>query len=321
MSEENKKELEDIKVSEEKDGTVTVEVPEGLMAAEAEEEKEPVKAEATEDDDADQPDDTDAVREARRARRKAKKEYIKQVQVEKDQRLIAQDRLIQDLQNRLATVEKNAKEDQMAKIKKAIEDEEARLRFAKIRLKEATEQADGAAAVSAQEILLSANDRLSKLENFRKQAEQQSQVYEAAADPAVQRFADRWMKKNPWYDPEGNDPQSRLAKRIDAELAKEGWNPASQSYWNELDARREAELQEEENNAYTEPTYETPRKRGPKSVVTGSEREVGGGASRSTFTLSAEQVRAMKDAGFWDDRSKRDKMIARYAREARQNRS
>ena len=319
MSEETK--IEDIKVSEEKDGTVTVEVPDSLIAVEGEEQKEPVKAEAVEDDDADQPDDTDAVREARRARRKAKKEYIKQVQVEKDQRLIAQDRLIQDLQNRLAMVEKNAKEDQMAKIRKAIEDEEARLRFAKIRLKEATERADGAAAVSAQEILLSANDRLGKLEGFKRQAEQQAQAYEPTSDPAVQRYSDRWMKKNPWYKPDGSDERSLLAKRIDAQLAKEGWNPASQLYWNELDARFEAELQEEENDAYTEPTYETPRKRGPKSVVTGSEREVGGGSSQNTFSLSAEQVRAMKDAGFWDDKSKRNKMIARYAREARQNRS
>jgi len=32
-----------------------------------------------------------------------------------------------------------------------------------------------------------------------------------------------------------------------------------------------------------------------------------------------EQVRAMKDAGFWDDPDKRSKMIKRYAQEARNN--
>jgi hypothetical protein len=55
-------------------------------------------------------------------------------------------------------------------------------------------------------------------------------------------------------------------------------------------------------------------------MVTGSGRETSPTAGgRNTFTLSAEQVRAMKDAGFWDDPKKRASMIKRYAQEARQN--
>ena len=41
--------------------------------------------------------------------------------------------------------------------------------------------------------------------------------------------------------------------------------------------------------------------------------------ARNQFVLSPEQVRAMKDAGFWDDPEKRSKMIKRYAMEARQS--
>lgn len=312
---------EDIKISEEQDGSATVEVPESLMPSETEEqEKEPQMAEGGQSDDEDQPGDTDAVREARRARRKAKKEYIKRVQTEKDERLAAQDRQISLLQERLTAMEREAKLDRVAEVKKAIEEEESRVKWAELRLKEATERADGSALVSAQKQYMASTDRLKQLENIRIQVDQQSREQDAD-DPIVKTFAERWMSRNSWYNPEGDDQKSRLAKKIDTQLAKEGWNPASQMYWNELDARVEAELQDVETDAYTDTTEETPRKRGPRSVVTGSERETGGGASRNTFTLTAEQVRAMKDAGMWDDPKKRAKMVQKYAEYARQNRS
>ena len=41
------------------------------------------------------------------------------------------------------------------------------------------------------------------------------------------------------------------------------------------------------------------------------------GGTNRTFTLTAEQVRAMKDAGMWDNPEKRAKMIKRYAEQAR----
>jgi hypothetical protein len=55
-------------------------------------------------------------------------------------------------------------------------------------------------------------------------------------------------------------------------------------------------------------------------VVTGSSRESSRG-NGSQFVLEPEQVRAMKDAGFWDDPEKRNKMIKRYAIEARNRRN
>lgn len=316
MSEELKD--DDIKISEEQDGSATVEVPEGLLASEEGAEEEVQKADGGQvesDSDEDQPDDTDAVREARRARRKAKKEYIKRTQQEKDERLAAQDREIQQLRERMAMMEQKSQLADIARIEKAIQDEEARLNYAKVKMKEATDQSDGQALVRAQEIFLETKDKLEKLKNYKSQAEVRSN--EEEANPVVKRQAERWMDKNPWYDPEGTDPKSRRAKQIDSQLAKEGWNPATRDYWDELTAR----LQEEEQDAYTDTTSETPRKRGPKSVVTGSERETGGGASRNTFTLTPAQVRAMKEAGFWDDPNLRKKMAKRYAEQAQQSRS
>jgi hypothetical protein len=57
--------------------------------------------------------------------------------------------------------------------------------------------------------------------------------------------------------------------------------------------------------------------------VTGSGREnaASSGGNKTSFTLSAEQVKAMKDAGMWEDPEKRARMIRRYATDARTQRS
>lgn len=318
MSEELKE--EDIKVSEEKDGSVTVEVPDSMLAQEAEEPKvEEKKAEGGEADDSDEdhPDDTDAVREARRARRRAKKEYIKKTNQEKDQRLALLMRQNQELMARLAAVEKKTHTSDLARLDKAIQDEEAKMNYAKMKMKEATDNSDGQAFIRAQELFFETKERMDKIRAFKDRAEQDVAPVEAKVDPAIQDLAEDWMSKNSWYDPNGSDRDSRIAKRIDDQLAREGWNPATDDYWDELTSR----LQDQLPHRYTENTDETPRKRGPKSVVTGSERETGGGSSRNTFTLTPEQVRAMKDAGFWDDPKLRAKMIQRYAQQAQQARS
>jgi hypothetical protein len=319
MSEQEKE--EEFKVLEEKDGTVTVELPESMAPEEPAEEPQMAEGGQAEEEDQDHPDDTDAVREARRNRRKAKKEYIKRVQQEKDERLTAQDREIQRLKEEMAAMRQRNEQADLEAFNQAIKNEESRIQYAKLKMKEATDASDGQAFIKAQELYTESNKNLEKLRYQKTYTEQQRQVNEAAADPVVQMQADRWMAKNRWYDPNGGDAKSRLAKQIDNQLAREGRNPKTQDYWDELDIRMEAELRSRETDAYTDTTDETPRKRGPRSVVTGSERETGGGASRNTFSLTVEQVRAMKEAGFWDDPVAKRKMIQRYAEQARQNRS
>jgi hypothetical protein len=94
---------------------------------------------------------------------------------------------------------------------------------------------------------------------------------------------------------------------------KEGYDPASEDYWDELDKRLSKRLPHRYNESYDE----APKRR-PKSFVTGSSREVASsGGGRNSFVLAPEQVRAMKEAGMWDDPDKRAKMIKRYAQEAR----
>jgi hypothetical protein len=299
--------VEDIPVTEEKDGSVTVELPDELVPEDSSDE--PIQAQ--DDGDADQPGDTDAVREARRNRRKAKKEYIKRTNEEKDQRLVSLQRENEEFRKRLAEVEKKSQGFELARLDKAIEDEELRLKYFDAKRREAINNSNGDAYTQASNSFEEARRKYEAMRALKERASKTES--EPQADPRMLRHAKSWMESNSWYDPNGSDEDSEIAKVIDAKLAKEGYDPSSADYWDELDAR----LQKRLPHRYTQQQDE-PRRR-PRSFVTGSGRESTGGRQGNTLVLEPEQVRAIKEAGFWDDPAMRAKMIKRYAQQARNN--
>ena len=314
MSTEAKEKVEDLNVIEEQDGSVTVDLPDH-MAGHADDNNERAGGQDN-DGDEDHPDDTDAVREARRNRRRAKKEYIKRTNEEKDQNLILLRRQNQEMQDRLAVLERKTQGADMARYDKAMEDEEYRLRYAQQKMQEATDNSDGQAFTKAQELWYDSRRKLEAMHSYKEQVSRASSQESAPANPKLVRLANNWMERNSWYDPEAGDEDTQIAKVIDNRLVAEGWDPASQDYWDELDNR----LQKRLPHRYTRNTDE-PSRRSPRSVVTGSSRESSSSVNGNQFVLAPEQVRAMKDAGFWDDPEKRNKMIKRYAIEARNKRS
>ena len=304
MSTEIKPE-DNITVVEEQDGSVTVEMPEELVPDQD-------QGQQVSGDDQDQPDDTDAMREARRNRRKAKKELIKRTNVEKDQRLQMLQRQNEELMQRLAKVERKTVESDLHRLDKMMDDEQLKVRYWESKRKEAFSSRDAEAFSKAEEALGEAKQRLYQMHQVKNKT---SQDAEDAPNPAVVRRAKEWMDRNSWYDPEGKDEDSQIAKIIDKKLTDEGLDPTSQDYWEEFDSR----LQKRLPHLYTEREQRSERR--PRSYVTGSERESMGSGNTVNFRLEPEQVRAMKDAGFWDDKVLRAKMIKRYAEAARNNRS
>ena len=309
MSTEDK--IEDINVVEEKDGSVTVDLTDQL----ADQIDRGSDVSADDPGDVDHPDDSDAVREARRNRRRAKKVYIKRTNEEKDQRLGLLQRQNQELMERLSVVERKTHGADMARYDKAMEDEQYRLKYAQQKMKEATDNSDGEAFTKAQELWYDTRRKLEAMNNYKEQVAKAGSTESSPANPKLVRLANDWMEANSWYDPEAGDEDTQIAKVIDKRLAAEGWDPATKDYWDELDNR----LQKRLPHRYTRDTGENSR-RSPRSVVTGSSRESSRG-NGSQFVLEPEQVRAMKDAGFWDDPEKRNKMIKRYAIEARNRRN
>lgn len=308
-------------VQESGDGTATVELPDSLLPPEEPNEGGTDAQQRTEErDDAgdeDHPDDTDAVRAARRARRRSKKDLIRKTNEEKDLRLQMLQRQNEEMAARLSQVERRTQGADMARLEKAIDDEQVRVEYHRMKLAEATSAGDGAAAVAAQEALYDARQKVEQLARLKQQAERPAND-EPRIDPSVQRHAAQWIDRNSWYDPKLSDTDSRIAKVIDEDLVKEGWNPGTADYWDELDARLQKRLPHRYNESSNR--QDSPN-RTPRNTVGSSGREASAayGGTNRTFTLSAEQVRAMKDAGMWDNPEKRAKMIKRYATEARNN--
>jgi hypothetical protein len=301
---------EDLHVEEGQDGTATVELPEGILPKNDGE-----NTPSDDSGDVDHPDDSEAVRAARRARRRSKKDLIRKTNEEKDVRLQAIQRENEDLRNRLSRVEQRTQGADMARLDKTIEDQQVRLEYNRMKLAEATSAGDGEAAVKAQDALYESRQQLDQLARLKKQAEQPAQ---ATIDPSIQRNASTWIERNSWYKPDLSDTDSKIAKQVDEVLSKEGWSPSDPDYWDELDNRLQKYLPHRYNGADKRESSQ----RTPRNTVGSSGREASAayGGTNRTFTLSAEQVRAMKDAGMWDNPEKRAKMIKRYAAESR-NRS
>lgn len=325
MSDDQKEVKKDeLLVAEQQDGSVTVQGIEDVPADEGGAEPEQ-KAEGgevvPEDGGEDHPDDTEAIRAARRDKRKAKKMYQREQQREKDARYNQLVRQNQELMQRLQAVEQRTHGSELARIDKAIEDQQLRIQYAKMKIAEATQAQDGEAMSNAQDMLYEARRMSEQLDHLKKQAAAPQQAQAIAPDRAVQRQAAAWMERNSWYDPGGKDEDSQIALVIDKRMASEGWSPADPDYWEELDNRLQKRLPHLYNGEERQ-ERESPVRR-PRSVVTGSGREnaTSSGGSKTSFTLSPEQVKAMKDAGLWDDPDKRAKMIRRYATENRQMRS
>ena len=317
MTTEN--ELENIKVTEEADGSAVIDLPDSIESPDNDEDDRGMAAGGSAEDHGDDdvvPEDETEYQRARREKRKAKRELAKKTGVEKDMKLQLLERKNQELMERLSVVERKTHSADLARIDKAIEDQELRLQYAKMKISEAASASDGHAMAEAQEMMYEARRQMEALTNFKKAAVEPRQTQGNVPDPRLQRLASNWMERNDWYDPNGRDTDSKIAKQIDETLVSEGWDPTSPDYWNELDNRLHKYLPHKYNDN-TDVRSSTKR---PRSVVTSSGREsVNGSTNRNTFVLKPEQVRAMKDAGFWDDPEKRSKMIKRYAQEARNN--
>ena len=154
-----------------------------------------------------------------------------------------------------------------------------------------------------------ADEARAKAQVLQSQVQQVQQVRQqpAGPDPRVVQNAQAWMQANPWYNPNSNDRDSVLTKTIDAQLVREGYNPASIGYWEELTARVA--------DALGEPTSARQQSSDParrKAPPTGNTREHAPVSTRREIYVTPERKQAMIDAGVWDDPVKRQRMLKSY---------
>jgi hypothetical protein len=324
---ENTEKNDEIAVIEGQDGSATVDLPENMLLddqsdGDVVDNKEVSSKKEGLDQDADHPDDDDELREAKRNRRRAKKDLVRKTNQEKDIKLQALQRENEEFRKRLGQLERNTKAEQLTRIDKNIEDAQVRLEYAKMKLSEATSNNDGQAMVEAQTLWQNSQDEMRQLAHIKNQVDQElrkPQQNVEIPDPEIQRNAADWMRRNSWYRPDANDTDTRVAKKIDELMVTQGWDPKDPDYWDELDSRLQKELPHRYNRDNDE---ETRNVRRPRNVVTSSGREASaayGGSNRTQFVISPDRVKAMKDAGAWDNPVRKAKMVQEFIKFDRQN--
>jgi hypothetical protein len=321
----NSTEKLDLQVSESNDGSAVVSVVEpGFPNVDVDSNRQESSPSSDNfDNGADNIPDIDpereAIRIARREERQLKKQIHKAKASESNHLITALKRQNEQMADRLAVLEKRTAGSDLARIDKAIEDGHLKLQYAKLKIKEATEMANGAALADAQEQWYESRRQVEALEALKNKvvSEPQQKNVPQAPDPQLKRHAGDWMARNDWFDPEGGDTDSQIATKIDESLVKEGWDPKNSDYWEELDNRLSKYLPHRYNNEQDDRSSN----RRPRSVVTSSGRESRATTKSNEFYISPERVRAIKDAGRWDNINERNKMIRRYAEYDRMNRS
>lgn len=251
-------------------------------------------------------------------RRKEKRRQARERDKQEIERL-RQENLL--LAQRLTGLETNFVKRDAQTIDEQIEQAQRDYRAADDVIAKAVEAGNGQAVAEALKIR---DQILLKTQSLTVQKQQIQQVYQAQRqpaqpaaprpDPLLKRAAERWMDKNDWYDHSSNDDDALVVRTIDDKLTAEGWDPRTDEYWEELDARASKYLPHRygKNEAVSQPA---PKRKGPP--VAGSGRENAPVSTRREVYISPERRQAMEEAGYWEDPEKRKRMLKRYAEQDR----
>lgn len=281
-------------------------------------------AKSNEDDEDGTDDEREAIRERRRLEKQERKqrrdEAIKRDKLELDFLRKRND----DLERRVSAQEQRAHKLDLsafdAEIAKAANEAEMADRV----IAKAVAAGNGEDVTQAMRYRDQALARIQQL-NFQKQQAAQQRPQPQQIDDMTMRYAQEFITENPWYDAQGRDEDSAIVIAIDQSLAKDGYDPRSPDYWDELRRRAARRLPERFNpkakrNGNTEERGETRREpRGGPAV--GSGREHAPTSTRKEIYVSPERKQALIEAGVWDDPVLRAKYVKRYAEYDRQNRS
>jgi len=216
----------------------------------------------------------------------------------------------EEFKRRLSSVEQQATQFSVSAVDQKLNEALNEAQMAERIMAKAIEQGQGEDVTKALQIRDQALERARQLRAAKEEAEKPRPQPKGGKDPRVAAYAKEWVDANNWYDPSGKDEDSAIVKVIDQRLAAEGYNPATEEYWVELDNRVARRLP----HRYGEEAVEKPKqaaKRGGPPV--GGKREYAPPSTRKEVYISPERKQALVDAGVWDNPELRQKYIKRYA--------
>jgi hypothetical protein len=265
----------------------------------------------------DDDDDVDSEREAIRERRRKEKLERK----ERKTQAISRDKLEleflrkrnDDLERRVSVQEVRAHQTDLGTYDAYINQAAQEANMAERVIAKAVERGNGEDVAQAMRYRDQAIAKVQQLQFQKQQAAQQRPVAQPnQMDDLTMHYAKEFIADNPWYDAQGRDEDSSIVIAIDQTLAKDGFNPQTSEYWDELRRRAARRLPEKFGKKQSERTA-----RGGPSV--GSGREHAPTSTRKEMYVSPERKSALVEAGVWDDPVLRNKYLKRYAEYDRNN--
>jgi len=290
------------------------------------------------DEDHEDPNLSDPEREALRARRRDEKKRRREAQRQRENELRGQNaslqQTVQDLVGRLQQVEQRTSTIDVARLDEELRGAAYAANAWKAEFEAAVAKADGPGAAAAMEQMQKAQregERLFATKQAFIRSVQQPQ--QRGIHPEVQKRVDTWRARHSWYNPANPDLDTRIALAVDADVAKDGFNPATDEFWEELDRRLSSKLPErytDDGDSFSGASTAAggransaggSRSSPPNRRVPASGGGSAGGSTQASFTLSAERVQALKDAGMWNDPKKRETAIRNFMQYDRQHKA
>lgn len=260
-------------------------------------------------DGADSDEEREAIRSRRREERKRKKQAVRERDVAKERLISSLQMQVNDLSEKLSNIDRKQSGTDVARLEEELNQAISTANEAREHLKNAATAQDGEGVAEATELYYTARRRAEYLSGVKQQISKKAQNPAPQLDSRIVDMASNWMRSNKWYNHSGDDVDSVTAKAVDNQLAREGYDPRTKEYWEELNDRLEDKLPHRFGKA-------TQRgKTGNSAPVGGSDKDslsIGGKGGGTKFILSAARVKALQDAGIWDDEAARTKMITKY---------
>jgi hypothetical protein len=240
----------------------------------------------------------------------------------------------ESLEKRMFQVEKSVVGNTISTIDDRIADTFAEVKAAERIMAQAIEAGNGEDAAKAMRIRDQAMQKVQQLQvhkhqqnqvaqNLHQQAQQvqQIQAQPPGPDPEVASFAQDWVSKNSWYDPNAGDEASKIVLAIDQSLVESGYNPKTEAYWRELDKRVAKRLPDIKGGGNYDDSQDDDRRGQRRGPPVGSSRDQAPQSSRREVYISPERKQAMTDAGVWDDPVLRQRYLKQYAKWDREHNS
>jgi len=265
-------------------------------------------------------DDDEADREAIRERRRNEKRERKQ----RREQAINRDKVEleflrkrnDDLERRISGIEQKTQRSDISLLDQKLKEANNEVQLAEKVIAKAVAAQNGEDVAQALRYRDQAMNKARQLEAAKKQAEQVAAApKQKPVDDVSLQYAKEFIEENPWYKPTGEDESSAIVLAIDNALVREGFDPRSGDYWDELRDRVRRRLPEK---------FDADEDRAPRAAPQKAERTARGGpqvgsgrehaptSTRREVYISPERKAALIDAGVWDDPVLRQKYIKKY---------